>query len=117
MGHPSTWGETHVVRPLHAFDVLGDGLEAPALPAPGVSGDADCVRCTGSTPRPGRRGLAGSVARYVWDLGDGGDSGWVVPLGAAGDERSRHHADQLPLWVEGRLAPVVTDWDQLIEEP
>ena len=115
-GHPATWGETHVVNPIHAFDVLGDGLEAPPLPVIGVGGDADCVRCTGSVPGLDDSAWRGSVARYVWDLADRGASGWVVPLGAAGDERSSHHADQLPLWVDGRLVPIVIDWGQLTEE-
>ncbi len=116
VGHPCTWGETHVVNAIHAFDVLGDGLEAPPLPVLGVAGDADCVRCTGSVPGLDDSAWRGSVARYVWDLADRDASGWVVPLGAAGDERSRHHTDQLPLWVDGRLSPIVTDWARLTEE-
>ncbi len=115
-GHPPFWGDAHVVKPIHAFDVLGDGLEAPSLPTMGVGGDADCVRCTGSVPGLDDSAWRGSVARYVWDLADRSSSGWVVPLGAAGDERSRHHADQLALWVDGRLAPIVTDWDRLTEQ-
>lgn len=114
--HPSTWGETHVVNPIHAVDVLGEGLESPRLPVAGVGGDADCIRCTGCVPGLDDSAWRGSVARYVWDLADRDNSGWVVPLGAAGDERSQHHADQMPVWVDCRLAPVVTDWDRLTEE-
>ena len=111
--HPATWGETHVVTPLHAFDVMGDGLEPPAVPALPVGGDIDCVRCTGSVPGFDDACWRGSVARYVWDLADREAGGWVVPLGAAGDPRSPHHADQLDAWAEARLVPLVTDWDQL----
>ena len=50
--------------------------------------------------------MRGSVARYVWDLAGLDRSGWVVPLGAAGDERSPYAFDQLDAWVEGRLLPV-----------
>lgn len=114
-GHPRTWGTTHVLAPVHAFD-LADDLEAPPVPALPVDGDSDCVRCTGSVPGRTDACRRGSVARYVWDLADRQASGWVVPLGAAGDPRSAHHRDQLPLWVAGRLAPVVTDWDRLTEE-
>lgn len=116
-GHPATWGATHVVTPAHAFDVASLELEAPPIPALPVSGDTDCVRCTGSVPGLTDACFRGSVARYVWDLADRSASGWVVPLGAHADPRDPHHHDQLPLWAAGALAPVVTDWDQLSEEP
>lgn len=116
-GHPATWGTTHVVTPAHAFDVASLDLEAPPIPALPVSGDTDCVRCTGSVPGLTDACYRGSVARYVWDLADRSASAWVVPLGAHGDPRDPHHHDQLPLWADGVLAPIVTDWDRLSEEP
>ena len=87
-----------------------------AVPETPVSGDIDCVRCTGSQPGLADECWRGSVARYVWDLADRDNSGWVVPLGASGDPRDSHHHDQLALWAEARLAPIVTDWDRLTEE-
>jgi penicillin amidase len=57
------------------------------------------------------------VARYVWDLAGVATSGWVVPMGAAGDSRSPHHLDQLEAWTQGRVLPIVTDWAALTEEP
>ncbi|WP_344776875.1 penicillin acylase family protein [Nocardioides panacisoli] len=100
------WGDTHVVEPVH---VLDEG-EIPALP---VSGDADCVRCCVSYPALADECSRGSVARYVWDLADRTAGGWVVPTGAVGVPLDPHHHDQLPLWAEGRLAPIVTDWELL----
>jgi len=111
---PTTWGETHVFAPTHAFDLMSDELDPPRVPAVAVSGDTDCVRCTGSLPGQSDDCYRGSVARYVWDLADRQNSGWVVPMGAAGDPRDTHHLDQLALWADGRLAPVVTDWDRLV---
>ncbi len=108
------WGETHVVAPVHAFEVMG--LTPPDLPRLPVSGDSDCVRCTGSYPAQSDECYRGSVARYVWDLADRGASGWVVPTGAAGDPTDPHHHDQLPLWADGVLAPIITAWDQLTLE-
>jgi penicillin amidase len=58
----------------------------------------------------------GPVARYVWDLSDRTKSRWVVPFGASGDPQHQHFASQLPLWSEGGLIPVVTDWNQLTKE-
>jgi penicillin amidase len=114
-GHPPTWGATHVFGPTHAFDLGDDDLVAPEVPAVAVSGDIDCVRCTGSLPGITDECYRGSVARYVWDLSGVGTSGWVVPMGASGDPRSPHHTDQLDAWTEGRLLPIVTDWDALSE--
>jgi penicillin amidase len=114
-GHPPTWGTTHVFGPTHAFDLGDEDLVAPEVPAVAVSGDIDCVRCTGSLPAITDACYRGSVARYVWDLSGVGTSGWVVPMGASGDPRSPHHTDQLDAWTEGRLLPIVTDWGQLNE--
>lgn len=111
---PRTWGETHVATPVHAFEVMG--LAPPDLPLLPVSGDSDCVRCTGSYPAQSDECYRGSVARYVWDLADRTAGGWVVPTGAAGDPSDPHHHDQLGLWADGTLAPIVTDWHQLTEE-
>jgi penicillin amidase len=85
---------------------------APVAPLP-LSGDNDCVQCTGTIPGVTDVCARGSVARYVWDLADREAGGWVVPMGAAGDPRDAHHVDQLPLWAAGYLAPIVTDWDRL----
>lgn len=115
---PATWGETHVVTPVHALEVyprwadLVDRWQVPALP---LAGDSDCVRCCASYPGITDDCYRGSVARYVWDLADRDRSGWVVPTGSCGLPGHEHHHDQLPLWVAGRLAPVVTDWDELTE--
>jgi penicillin amidase len=118
-GHPAIWGETHVLDPTHAFDLadLGDGeghaLAGPMVPEVPVSGDIDTVRCAGSLPAITDRCFRGSVARYVWDLSDAGTSGWVVPMGASGDPASPHHVDQLEAWTDGRLLPIITDWQLL----
>jgi penicillin amidase len=53
----------------------------------------------------------------VWDLAEGGRSGWVVPMGASGTAGHPHHLDQLPLWLDARLAPLVTDPSRLAADP
>ncbi|MGB0102326.1 MAG: penicillin acylase family protein [Nocardioides sp.] len=115
-GHAATWGATHVVSPVHAFEVATTDLDPPPVPRLPVSGDIDCVRCTSSVPGVSDMCRRGSVARYVWDLADRDAGGWVVPLGAVADARSPHHLDQLSLWTAGELAPLVTDWGSLREE-
>jgi penicillin amidase len=107
---PGTWGDTHRLAPWRAVE--------PKTPydEPGLSGDHDCVLCTSAVPGLTDLAARGPAARYVWDLARREDSRWVVPFGASGVPGSPHHRDQLPLWLEGDLAPVVTDWDLLEKE-
>ena len=109
----ASWGQTHRLRTLHAFDGARSGLVAPEVPQVPLGGDVDTVRCTGSASAYDDSSYRGSVARYVWDLADRGRSGWVVVLGASADPRSPHHLDQLDAWAQVRLLPVVTDWERL----
>lgn len=115
-GWPATWGETHTFDPTHGFDYSPERT-APQVPAVPLSGDQDCVRCVGSLPGLFDNAYRGAVARYVWDLADRNAGGWVVPMGASGVPGSDHHVDQLPLWAEAELAPIVTDWSVLTPEP
>lgn len=94
----TTWGERHRFTPFSQQEQT----PPPALP---LSGDTNCVMATGWLP--GRdESIRGSVARYVWCLGDREASRWVVPLGAAGDTDSSHHHDQLETWARGGVLPV-----------
>ncbi|MFI0542968.1 penicillin acylase family protein [Streptomyces sp. WSLK1-3] len=104
-----TWGDTHRLAPWQALPE--DDRDAPPL-----SGDHDCVLCTSAVPGLTDLAARGPAARYVWDLARREDSLWVVPLGASGLPGSPHHRDQLPLWLRGDLAPVVTDWQHLTKE-
>ncbi|UXY28527.1 penicillin acylase family protein [Streptomyces sp. HUAS TT20] len=112
-GRPTgTWADTHRLAPWRA---LSEEPYAPYSPSgePGLSGDHDCVLSTSAVPGLTDLAARGPAARYVWDLARREDSRWVVPFGACGVPGSPHHRDQLPLWLGGELAPVVTDWDRL----
>ncbi|MFI9809828.1 penicillin acylase family protein [Streptomyces sp. NPDC052301] len=99
-----TWSDTHRLSPWRA-------LPAPEPSAePGLAGDHDCVLCTSAVPGLTDRAARGPAARYIWDLADRDNSRWVVPFGADGVPGTPHHTDQLPLWLTGELAPIVTDW-------
>ena len=91
-----------MLTPIHAFEVLAPDLAAPTVPEMPVSGDIDCVRCTGSQPGLADECWRGSVARYVWDLADRDNSGWVVPLGAV--RRPAQPAPPRPARALGRRA-------------
>ncbi|MFV2120440.1 penicillin acylase family protein, partial [Streptomyces sp. Act-28] len=83
---------------------------------PGLDGDHDCVLSTSSVPGVTDRSARGPAARYVWDLARREDSLWIVPFGASGVPGDPHERDQLPLWLRGELAPVITDWNRLDKE-
>lgn len=96
----ATWGDRHTapfVRtvPGHA-------------PASGpLGGDGDCVLATAAAPGLSDLCWRGPAARLVWSLG--GDSSWIVPLGADGAHDRPHERDQHDLWRTGRLLPVRDD--------
>ncbi|MGV9905058.1 penicillin acylase family protein [Streptomyces sp. NPDC003388] len=109
-GPAGTWADTHRLAPWRALP--GQRPD----PEPGLAGDHDCVLCTSAVPGLTDLAARGPAARYVWDLARREDSRWVVPFGADGVPGAPHHRDQLPLWLEGELAPVVTDWALLTPE-
>ncbi|MFE9497595.1 penicillin acylase family protein [Streptomyces collinus] len=104
-----TWSDGHRLAPWRA-------LPGEPYDEPGLAGDHDCVLCTSAVPGLTDLAARGPAARYVWDLARREDSRWVVPFGADGVPGAPHHRDQLPLWLGGELAPVVTDWALLTLE-
>ncbi|WP_317444263.1 penicillin acylase family protein [Streptomyces collinus] len=104
-----TWSAGHRLAPWRA-------LPGEPYDEPGLAGDHDCVLCTSAVPGLTNLAARGPAARYVWDLARREDSRWIVPFGADGAPGAPHHRDQLPLWLGGELAPVVTDWALLTLE-
>ncbi|MEV4754816.1 penicillin acylase family protein [Micromonospora sp. NPDC049559] len=115
---PGPWGARHRLRPVRLpVDPAIDASVAEVSEEVRLSGDTDCVLATSSLPGVSDACWRGPVARYVWDLGDRSRSRWVVPFGASGHPGDPHFADQLPLWTEGELIPVVTEWGRLTRQP
>lgn len=103
---PTTWGETHRLRPVHA---LSGRPGAPAPPDVAVAGDRGCVLAASSGPGVDDACLVGPVARYAWQVGDVAASGWTVPFGSACstvESTDPHAFDQLDAWVAVRLGAV-----------
>lgn len=48
----------------------------------------------------------GPSYRQIVDLGAPEESRWIVAGGVSGDFRSRHYADQVPLWTAGATLPM-----------
>lgn len=104
---PGPWGEAHLplfVHPLaHLFP---DDPRAAAPETNPIGGDGDCVCATGCFAMTGPRSFTGSVARYVFDLGDWDNSRWVVFHGTSGHPGDPHYSDQNPLWARGDMVPM-----------
>ena len=110
------WGKVHHTRPRHtlsdAFPELTAALDPPSVP---MGGDGDTPQAGGYTPKEPFVMTGMSVARYVFDLADWGNSAWITPLGASGHPGSPHYADQAPIWGEVRLLPMLYDWDRIAD--
>ena len=98
--HGERWGDLHRTAVRHPL--LDQTLDPPPV---ATHGDPDTVMVGASTPTLGHHAKTGSVARYVWDPSDWDASGWVVPLGAAGDPAAPHGTDQQDAWRDGILLP------------
>ncbi len=94
------WGYLHATRQRHP---LGRAeLDPPSVP---YGGDMDTVQASSYLPFEGLHTASGSVARYAFDVADWDSSGWVVPLGSAGQPGHRHAHDQQEAWRTGQLLP------------
>jgi len=111
------WGRVHTTRPEHplssALPVAATRLNPPRV---AMGGDAETVQAAAFIAGAGYTVTNTSVARYVFDLADWEQSAWVVPLGASGDPRSPHYADQLEAWSEARLLPMRYGWSRIRDE-
>jgi penicillin G amidase len=94
------WGQLHATRQRHP---LGRAeLDPPSVP---YGGDMDTVQASSYVPFESLHAATGSVARYAFDVADWDRSGWVVPLGSAGQSGRRHAYDQQEAWRTGQLLP------------
>jgi penicillin amidase len=71
-----------------------------------MGGEWDTVFSSAHAAGYGFNMTSGSVARYVFDLSDWDNSGWIVPSGVSGDPGSAHFADQRTRWAAGELVPM-----------
>lgn len=108
------WGALHRAAPRHPLSRVhpewGGVLDPPAVEVPG---EWDTVWATPHAPGLGFDVTGGSVARYVFDLGDWDASGWIVPLGASGECTDPHFVDQQAAWATGDLVPMRYTWSSI----
>jgi penicillin amidase len=106
------WDRIHTTRLTHPVArSLPEHAQSLNPSRIGCGGDADTVNCASWDSGLGI--YHGSVARYVFDLGDWDRSGWVIPLGTSGDPRSPHYTDQAQRWAHVQLYPMTYSWDRI----
>ena len=111
------WGEVHQVAMVHPLAAqFAQAATQLNPPGAGIGGDNETVLANGCLAASGLAAVYGAVARYVFDVGAWDNSRWVVFAGTSGDPASPHYADQHPVWAEGRLVPMLYDWQAIGEE-
>jgi penicillin amidase len=99
-----TWGQlnrVHFAHPVGAVKPLHLIFNRGPYPA---GGDQDTLlRAIGQPRFPFQPILGGDAVRFIADLDDWEQCRIVIPGGQSGHVASRHYADLIPLWREGRL--------------
>jgi penicillin amidase len=102
-----TWGRlnrVHFAHPIGAIKPLHLIFNRGPYPA---GGDQDTLLRAISQPRfPFQPILGGDAVRFIADLNDWEQCRIVIPGGQSGHVASRHYADLIALWREGRLQPM-----------
>ncbi|MBS2030536.1 MAG: penicillin acylase family protein [Deltaproteobacteria bacterium] len=111
-----SWGKLHRLRIKHALSgapVIGKFFDGPSAP---IGGDCDTPLQTAVLPTGtfGADGWAPSW-RHIVPLEDIEHAQTVLPTGQSGIPRTKHYADQFPLWMHGELKPTFTNAGALRE--
>jgi penicillin amidase len=102
-----TWGRlnrVHFAHPLGSVKPLHLLFNRGPYP---MGGDQDTLLRASGTPRfPFEPADVVDALRFVADLGDWERCQAIIPGGQSGHVASRHYADLIPPWREGRLQPM-----------
>jgi penicillin G amidase len=101
-----SWGQLHVLRLRHPLDAILPGalVDPPVIERPG---DGHTVNATAYSGSANYEQLAGASYREVLDLENWDHSVAVNAPGQSGQPGSKHYADLLPFWANGRYFPLV----------
>jgi penicillin amidase len=109
-----TWGRlnrVHFSHPVGSVKPLHLLFNRGPYPA---GGDQDTLlRATSKPAFPLEPVHVGDALRFIADLSDWEKCRTVIPGGQSGHVASRHYADLIPLWREGRFQPMPFGRDQV----
>jgi len=102
-----TWGrlnQVHFAHPVGSVKPLNLIFNRGPYP---VAGDGDTLlRALGVNEFPPRPADVVDALRFIADLSDWEKCRIVIPGGQSGHVASKHYADLIPLWLEGRFQPM-----------
>jgi penicillin amidase len=108
------WRQMHAAVLTHPLTSAFPAAASSFSPAgAGVGGDNETVWATGCRAEFGTAAVYGAVARYVFDVGNWENCGWIVVAGASGDPSSPHYMDQHGAWSRCELIPMQYGWDAI----
>jgi penicillin amidase len=108
------WQQLHHAALVHPLTASFRDAAASLSPAgAALGGDNDTVWATGCREPSGMAAAYGSIARYVFDVGNWENSSWIVLAGTSGDPASPHYLDQHEPWSRCELIPMRYDWDAI----
>ncbi|MEK7405480.1 MAG: penicillin acylase family protein, partial [Acidobacteriota bacterium] len=97
------WGRLHTITFRHPLSDTAERVRLFDLGPVERGGDGNTPNATGGTDF---RQQTGASYRHVLDLADWDRSVFTSVPGQSGQPGSPHYADLLPLWAEGRYAPL-----------
>lgn len=102
-----TWGrlnKAYFAHPVGAIKPLNLLFNRGPYP---LGGDHDTLLRASGVPRfPFEPVMVGDALRFIADLSDWEQCRIVIPGGQSGHVASRHYADLIPLWRQGRFQPM-----------
>ena len=111
------WGTLHKTAPQHPLSSFFPDYVSHLNPrSVSMGGDGDTPQAAAYPMSQPYSVTNLSVLRYVFDLSNWNESKWVVPLGSSGHPASPHYTDQLPIWADNKLIPMIYDWNQISKE-
>ncbi|WP_295854889.1 penicillin acylase family protein [Tardiphaga sp.] len=78
-----------------------------------LGGDNDTPFATGYIARLGMKATYAALSRYVFDVGAWDNCQWIVFHGASGHPASPSYDNQNAAWAEGKMVPMLYDWDRI----
>ena len=107
------WGELHDLDLKHALGSKATAFNLERWKSPGASATVWKSHYDMGDEEHPFRYKYGPVLRMVIDLADIQHAWWVIDTGSSGWPKSPHYDDQFEIWKQIKLAPMISNWDEI----
>jgi penicillin amidase len=107
------WGELHDLDLKHALGSKVSAFNLERWKAPGASATVWKAHYDMGEEAHPFRYKYGPVLRLVVDLADIQHAWWILDTGSSGWPRSPHYQDQFESWKQVKLAPMISNWEEI----